>query len=235
MNTLGQFYGVGIGPGRPDLLTLRAAEIFRSVDVIYTVSGPNTEISISESVVRSLGTLKGHIVPLNFKMSRDMDERLSQIRDNARIIAQDIQQGKNTAFAVLGDAMTYSTFGYILKELRRLLPELKTEVVPGITSFALLAAESSVVLVENNEELRVIPAYRKESAEKLHFPQNSTTILMKTYHSRDNLLKRLSQEEDIEITYGEKLGSNEQFITQNVEDIQSRPETYLSLMLIKKK
>lgn len=231
----GTFYGVGIGPGHPEYLTLRAANVLRSVDIIYTVTGPNTETSISEAIVQSLGEIRGEIRPLIFSMSRDPETRQRQIEENADAIAAELIKGRDCAFATLGDAMTYSTFGYILQKLKADYPGLPTEVVPGITSFCTLSAVSQTIMVENGEQLRVIPAFRSETADDLEFPPGSTTVLMKTYRSRNALLERLQHEPGIEIVYGERLGMPEQYISTDCEDILSRPEAYLSLMMVKKK
>ena len=150
------------------------------------------------------------------------------------IIAQQLEEGKNCAFATLGDAMTYSTFGYILKLLQTQMPGLKTEVVPGITSYCTLSSLSQTVLVENGESLRVIPAFRAEMVDQLDFPPNSTTVLMKTYRSRNALIRRVLNEPGTRIVYGERLGMPGQFISHNGEEILERPEEYLSLMMVKK-
>lgn len=231
----GTFYGVGIGPGHPEYLTLRAANVLRSVDIIYTVTGPNTETSISEAIVQSLGAIRGEIRPLVFSMSRDPETRQRQIEENADTIAAELIKGRDCAFATLGDAMTYSTFGYILQKLKTDYPGLPTEVIPGITSFCTLSAASQTIMVENGEQLRVIPAFRSETADNLEFPPGSTTVLMKTYRSRNALIERLQHEPGIEIVYGERLGMPEQYISTDCNDILSRPEAYLSLMMVKKK
>ena len=75
--------------------------------------------------------------------------------------------------------MTYSTFGYVLEIIRKAIPNLDLEVIPGITSFATLTAKAGTVLVENGEQLRIIPSFRAEMAEALDFPKGSTTILLK--------------------------------------------------------
>ena len=71
--------------------------------------------------------------------------------------------------------------------------------------------------------------------ESIQFPAGSTTVLLKTYRSRKALLERLSREEDVEILYGEHLSMPDECILKDLPSIAERPETYLSLMLVKKK
>ena len=108
------------------------------------------------------------------------------------------------------------------------------EIVPGVTSFATLAAKAKTVLVENGEQLRVIPSFRSDMAESLDFPKGSTTILLKTYHSRAALLDRLAREENVEVLYGEHLTMEGQTLLTDPDAIRERPEEYLSLIMVKK-
>ena len=230
---LGSLYGVGIGPGDPRYLTFRAAEVLRGADVIFTVISANAEDSTSESVVESLSP-RGEIRRLVFSMSRDAAVRQAQVEENAAAILKELRAGRNCAFATLGDAMTYSTFGYVLRIIRQQHPELDVEIVPGITSFATLSAHSQTVLVEDREQLRIIPAFKVDMVDSIEFPPSSTTVLMKTYKSRDALIQRLLHEPGISIVYGERLGMEDEFITSDPQEILKRPETYLSLMMVKK-
>lgn len=234
MSTPGKFYGVGIGPGDPEYLTLRAVSVFRSVDVVFTVTGPNSDFSISEAVVRSVGGVKAQFHKLVFSMSRDAKTRQEQIERNTAVIEEALSRGLDCAFATLGDAMTYSTLGYILSLLASRHPGLHTEVVPGITSYCTLAAHSRHILVENGERLRVIPAFKPDMADSLEFPPGTTTVLMKTYRSRARLMERIRQEKGIRVIYGERLGMPDEFITDDIDVIAARPEEYLSLMFVKK-
>lgn len=234
MSTPGKFYGVGIGPGDPEYLTLRAVNVFRSVDVVFTVTGPNSDFSISEAVVRSVDGVKAQFHKLVFSMSRDAKTRQEQIERNTAVIEEALSRGLDCAFATLGDAMTYSTLGYILSLLVSRHPDLHTEVVPGITSYCTLAAHSRHILVENGERLRVIPAFKPDMADSLEFPPGTTTVLMKTYHSRARLMERIRREKDVRVIYGERLGMPDEFITDDIDVIAARPEEYLSLMFVKK-
>ena len=119
--------------------------------------------------------------------------------------------------------------------MKQALPDARVEIVPGITSWSTLAAETGVVLAENREVLRIIPSFAPDMADTLDFPTNSTTVLLKTYHSRKALLERLAREEDVQVVYGEHLAREGAFTTSNVADIEGRQETYLSLMLVKKR
>lgn len=229
----GKLYGAGIGPGDPSYLTLRAAEVLRTADVIFTVISRNASSSISRSVVESQ-TPRGEIRQLTFSMSRNPAERTRQLRTNAEAIMTELRKGKDCVFATLGDATTYSTFGYVLEIVRTELPEVPVEIIPGITSFATLTARARRVLVENGEELRIIPSFRQEMAEKLCFTPGSTTVLLKTYRSRKALLDRLTKEEGISLLYGEHLSMPDEYLSDNPEEIAARPEEYLSLIMVRK-
>ncbi len=229
----GTLYGVGIGPGDPQYLTLRAADVLRSADVVFTVISPNAETSASRAVVEYLKP-RGEIRLQVFSMSRDKTIREEQVRANAEAIIAELRAGRDCAFATLGDAMTYSTFGYVLEIIRKAVPDLNLEIVPGVTSFATLAAKAGTVLVKNVEQLRVIPSFRSDMAETLDFPKGSTTILLKTYHSRKALLDRLAREENVEIIYGEQLTMEGQTLLTDADAIRERSEKYLSLIMVKK-
>lgn len=229
----GKLYGVGIGPGDPRYLTLRAADVLRSADVIFTVISRNASSSVSRSVVESLRP-RGEIRLQMFSMSRDRATREAQVQANADAIIDELRAGRDCAFATLGDAMTYSTFGYVLDRIRKAIPGVEVEIVPGVTSFATLAAKAETVLVENGEQLRVIPSFRSDMAESLDFPKGSTTILLKTYHSRAALLDRLAREENVEVLYGEHLTMEGQTLLTDPDAIRERPEEYLSLIMVKK-
>ena len=228
----GTLVGVGVGPGDPELLTLKAARILRSCDVIFTVVSANVQDSVSENIVRPLEP-RGRIVRLVFSMSRDREKRRQQVQDNADIIAAELKQGHSCVFTTLGDALSYSTFGYVLPLLRKAIPGLTIEIVPGITSWSTLAARAGEVLVENRQNLRVIPSFTEDMAEKIVLEPDTTHVLLKTYRSRNALLARLRREKDIEVFYGEKLTQEGEFLSTSLDEIEKRPDTYLSLMLVK--
>ena len=229
----GKLYGIGIGPGDPELLTLKGARILAECDVIFTVISQHVSESVSGAVVEAVRP-KGRVERLTFSMSRDPAERQAMLAANAQRIADELVQGRTCAYTTLGDTLTYSTYGYMLKILRQTLPDLEVETVPGVTSFATLAARADAVLVENTEDLRVVPAFKASMAESIEFPKGSSTVLLKTYRSRNALIRRLRQEKDLEVLYGERLTMEGEFISRDLDEIEARPECYFSLMLVRR-
>ncbi len=231
---IGKLFGVSIGPGDPKYLTLRAVELLQEADIIFTVISKNAQQSISLQAVQAAKP-QGEIRLQTFSMSKDTTVRFTKVQENAEEIIACLKEGKNCACATLGDALTYSTFGYMLQRVQSALPTVEIEIVPGITSFATLAAKSGTILVENKEMLRIIPSFSSEDAAALSFPEKSTTILLKSYRSRQALIERLRQEEDIEIIYGEHLSMENELVLRDIDQIQEREDTYYSLMMVKKK
>ncbi len=227
----GVFHGIGIGPGDPELITLKAARLIRACPVIFTVISSHAEDSVSEQAVRALEPA-GRIVRLVFSMTCDREERRRMVRENAERIACELNQGHDCCFATLGDTLSYSTCGHVLPVLRELVPGLRVDIVPGVTSWSALAARAGQVLVEHRESLRVIPAFTADMAGQLTLEPGSATVLLKTYRSRGALIERLRRE-DADVLYGENLTREGEFISRDLDEIAARDETYLSLMLVR--
>ncbi len=232
---LGKFYGVGLGPGDPGLVTLKAAEVLRSVQVVYTVASRQSTRSVSGAVIDALSGVAARREELKFTMATDFPTRLAKIDEHAGRIAVELRQGNDCAFTTIGDPMTYSTCGYLLRALRRILPELNYEIVPGVNSWSALAAASASPLVEDNDILRVVPSYLPPDSPELRkmLGPEGAVILLKTYRSRNEYLDRLSGE-DCEVLYGANIGLENEFISEDPEAIRARPEEYLSMLIMRK-
>ncbi|MEA2109432.1 MAG: precorrin-2 C(20)-methyltransferase [Pseudomonadota bacterium] len=231
---IGKFFGVGTGPGDPRYLTLLAVEIFRQVDAIFTAVGVNSSFSVSRHIVDSVDHVRAEKKDLVFSMSRDWNKRRASLNANAEEIAAELKNGKNCAFATLGDPMTYSTFGYLLRILKKKLPELETKIAPGITSFAALAAKSQTVLVEDEEILRVLPGQDADQPEALDLPPKSTNVILKSYKHRNRLVEHFAKQDDCHILFGNRLSLDGEFVTTDPQEIINHPDEYLSLLIIKR-
>ena len=161
MNTL---YGLGIGPGAPDLLTLRAVSVLGRVPLVVGPRPRQGEESLAMRIARPHLAQGARLEELVFPMVRDPAALVKSWEDAARQILSWLADG-DVAFLTLGDASLYSTWTYLRAAIRRLRPDQRTETVPGITSFAATAARTERPLAEGEDALVVVPwASRREHA-----------------------------------------------------------------------
>lgn len=228
----GKLYGVGVGPGDPDLLTLKAVAVLKSVDRVYDVIGPNTGKSVSGSILDSLD-LKTPRQSLVFSMSLDPKERLRSVRENAGIVTRELCEGHSCAFATIGDPNIYSTFIYLEREIRAALPELEVEIVPGITSFQAAAAKAKTPLVEDTQKLLLTPAYDEKILDEKY--SADTLVFLKTYNTKSTILDHVkAKAPDAEFVYAARVGIDGEKLTCDESEIREFPDEYLSLMIAKK-
>lgn len=169
----GKFYAVGVGPGDPELLTVKAINVMQASDIIVLPkSGASENIAL-----KIAGKYIQHkeIVESDMPMIKDK-EKLDQYHDeSADFIAGLLDQGKMVSFLTLGDPTIYSTVMYVHKRLTD--RGYDTTIVPGIPSFCAAAASLNTSLCERDEMLHVIPAtYKGEMAHQLE----GTKVLMKS-------------------------------------------------------
>lgn len=159
MSEKGKLYGVGVGPGDVELLTLKAEKILKTVPVICSPKSAKEKDSIALSIIEPIideraDRKKVMIVEPVFPMIED-DETLEKVWDSAsELIAHYLDSGRDLAFVTLGDPSIFSTFSYVQKRLK---DSYEIEVIPGITSFTACAAACETPLVEKNQILSIVP------------------------------------------------------------------------------
>ena len=175
----GKLYGVGVGPGDPELLTLKALRLIKENEII-AVPGKDIRASVAYQIVKGAyeDLDKKTLIPVAMPMTKD-PQVLKANHDKAADQVEDyLREGKNVVFLTLGDTTVYSTYLYVHKRI--LERGYGAEIVSGITSFCAVAARLNMGLVEADQPLHVIPATYKaqEMDEILKLP--GTKVLMKT-------------------------------------------------------
>lgn len=230
----GKFYGVGVGPGDPKLLTLQAVEVLCGVDVIFHVAGPRTENSVSGRVVDSIADCHAERVELLFSMATDKAKRTADWERNADHVVRELNAGRHCAFVTIGDPLFYSTYTYLLREVRKRLPDADVTTVPGITAFLAAASRANQPLVEDDETLTVIPAWKEELAARNFAKHSGTTVFLKTYRHRDRILDGLaSGPTPDQVIYAARVGMEDERIVSGIEAVKKLPDEYLSLLIVK--
>ncbi len=154
---LGTFYGIGVGPGDPELLTLKAIRVLSSSDCIYVpMSHLSTQDYVSE-VVHDYAGSECEIKEVTFSLASDSTSRCQHWQQTAVEIATKLQAGQDVAFVTLGDALLYSTYIYLVRALRKEFDAARIETVPGVSAFSLVAALTNTPLGEGQQSLHVIP------------------------------------------------------------------------------
>ncbi|MDC0680285.1 MULTISPECIES: precorrin-2 C(20)-methyltransferase [Sorangium] len=160
MSGLGKLYGVGVGPGAPDLLTLRAVRVLQEADVLALPRssdfGASMAYRILEPVVGKQRDKERLL--LTFPMSKDPDRVRPYVDAAVETIGDRLSRGLTVAFATEGDPSLFSTFVYVRREALRRFPGLEVEVVPGVTSVTAVPAVSGLALADGQERIAILPA-----------------------------------------------------------------------------
>lgn len=178
-NKKGKLYGLGIGPGDPELLTLKALRLVKECGVI-AVPGKVAEETVAYRIVEGAypALKEKKVIAVEMPMTKDQ-ALLQQSHDRAaEQVEEYLRQGTDVAFLTLGDTTVYSTYLYVHKRVLR--DGFHAEIVSGVTSFCAVAARLNMGLVEKDQALHVIPATFHASAmdEILSLP--GTKVLMKS-------------------------------------------------------
>ena len=222
----GKLFGLGIGPGDPELLTLKAVRIIQESDVIAVpgkVKEESVAYQITKQAVKELD--EKEIIAVHMPMTKDHEKLESSHNEGADQVEKYLKEGKNVAFLTLGDPTVYSTYLYIHKRIQDRGYEV--EIVSGITSFCAVAARLNIGLVEKAEPLHVIPAsYQIEDALKLP----GTKVLMKA-GKKMAMVKEELQKRNERAVMIENCGMENEKIYRSVEEI---PEDagYYSLIIV---
>ena len=183
----GVFYGVGVGPGDPELMTLKAIHLLERCPVIAaprTKSGEMLALDIASGAV-DLG--EKTIVPLYFSMERDKVVQHAAHLAAAEAVRAHLDAGQDVAMLNLGDVSIYATYSYLMEILKE--QGYETVMVPGVPSFCAVAARLGVSLTEMNGPLHIAPG---SMALDEVLDQPGTKVLMKSGRQMPAVLDALA-------------------------------------------
>lgn len=225
----GKLVGVGVGPGDPELLTLKAVRRIREADVIV-VPGEKVQESIAYQIASGAcpEIARKNALAVSMPMIRER-EALEQAHEKAAAqIRELLEQGQTAVFLTLGDPTIYSTYLYVHRRITDWGYE--TEIVNGIPSFCAAAAKGNTGLVENQEMLHIIPASGQiEGAMEL----GGTRVFMKAGRKLEEVKRRIRQAgEDAWMI--ENCGMEKEKIYQSAEEIPEQAG-YYSLIIVKER
>lgn len=230
---MARFYGIGVGPGDPELLTLKAAKILNNIDVLLIPQTQKDKKGVAYRIIETFLKEEIELVYLDFPMVSDENRFKAAGEMAAQVIKEQTSQEKNVAFVTLGDPSVYSTYGYILKALDK---SVEVETIPGITSFCAAAAMANRPLVERDEILSIVPMNASDEQIDQALTHSDAFAFMKLYKREARLmahLKRHEMEEDGVLV--QRCGFPEATVHTDVVKGLSENDDYLTLVLSRKK
>lgn len=245
MSTL---YVIGVGPGDPELLTLKALRILRDVSVIFVPKGREDGQSLALSITGRVVDLNGkEIRELHFPMVKTRVKTASGDREIVAkwdVISQEIinalqskepvrAASNSAAFLTLGDPCLYSTFFYLYDRLLSLMPDLRIEIVPGVPSINAAAARAELPLGLGDERIAIVPA-NYEDFERFSVEHFDTVVFMKVDRTfeqlRDYLLRKGLADRAI---YASRVGMGDERI-KSLLHVTDEDLNYFSMIIVRK-
>lgn len=231
----GTLYGIGVGPGDPELIPLKAVRILKEVDTVFAASSSKNLYSLAVGIARHHIPETTPIIALPFPMTRDKEETETAWRQNARRIAEDVAAGKNAAFITLGDPTTYSTFGYIIRSMKEVAPSIPIQTIPGITSYQACAARLNLPLVEGEQCLLITSGIQGGDRVRNITPKPENIVFLKAYRNARDISEALEETGMIESSIGiSRCGLPDEEIIRDVRSFKDREPGYWTIIIAKK-
>ena len=234
----GRLTGVGVGPGDPDLVTVRGVEALRTADVLFVPVAEETtgqapaEPGYAERVVRAHVPHATAITRLPFSL--DEGRRADAWRTAAGAVAAVVADGRHAVLATIGDPNVYSTFTYLARAVRERVADVEVDTVPGITAMQDLASRSGTVLVEHEEPLTLLPMSlpHEGGLERLRaaLADGGTVVLYKGGRQLPAIREVLAAAGRLDrAVFGARLG----YADQDLRDaVPEGPQPYLSTVIV---
>ena len=230
----GILYGVSVGTGDPELITVKGLRILQTSDIIAFPAGINNRPGIAQNIIERWLQPQQQILPLKFPYTQDGEILQAAWSEAADKVWHYLVQGVNIAFACLGDVSFYSTFTYLAQALERSHPEAKIETVPGVCSPMAIASALKIPLTVNHQRLAILPALHTIKELEIALDWAEMVVLLKVSSVYQQVWQILEQRNLLNSSYiVEKATFAEQKIYDNLTNYPQLKLSYFSIMLIR--
>jgi len=234
MEEFGTLYGIGVGPGDPELITVKAVKILERVPVVFTAASTKNDYSTAYEIARRYIPETAEVVSLPFRMTTRHTARRQAREENALKVLPYLRAGKDAAFLTLGDPLTYSTFSYLAQALREIEPRVAIRSVPGITSYQAAASRLLVPLCEGEESLLVLSGAMGGQTLKQLAGGVDNIVMLKTYKNFPDILQTLDALDLTGKTVGvSRCGLEGEEVIDDIGRFREEHPPYFTLLIVK--
>lgn len=229
----GTIYGVALGPGDPELITIKALKTLQQADVIYypeTTNGKGMKSSMAMRVLGALEIDSAKFKPVEVAMKYDRSEVNETYRQLAEKCIQHAEAGEMVAVVSEGDISFYSTFAYLVDDFKK--AKVNYEMIPGVPAFILGGSLGLEPICKQTDKVLVVPEVKSENQLGDYVSANETVVIMKVSKLKDWIAGFL-QKHQLDFFYGEYMGTDKQFTTRDVSVLTERRIPYFSIIIIR--
>ncbi|WP_066048961.1 precorrin-2 C(20)-methyltransferase [Robertmurraya korlensis] len=232
---LGTLYGLGVGPGDPELITVKAFRRLKESPVIAYPKKQRGSKSYAHKIIDVyFQPDEKEMLGLVFPMTKDPEILDRKWSETVELVWEKVQEGKDVAFVTEGDPLLYSTFIHMMRLMQERHPEVPIEVVPGISSFNGAASRLGIALADGDDHIAIVPARDDYETMKKVIQENDCVIFIKVAKVIDVMLHVLR---DLDLLHKAsvvtKVTSDEEIIW-NAADLDGAELEYLTLMVVRK-
>lgn len=232
----GKFYGIGVGPGDPELLTLKAHRVLNEVDVLCVPESSRERESLALKIASGSIKKDWEIIRLLLPMTRDRQQLEKHWADAAQTINNVLVKGRDVAFITLGDPTLYSTFTYLFEFLKKINPGVAVEIIPGVSAINAISSWMQVPLAEGDEKLAIVPALHAEEELVKVLGEFDNVMIFKAGKQLEKVINALDQTMLTgKAAFACRYGFEDGFFTTDINSLRGTKQDYLSAMLVKRK
>lgn len=230
----GTLYGVSVGPGDPELISLKGLRMIQAAPIIAFPAGTKPgKPGVAETIISAWQQPHQTLLPLRFPYTQDAASLTAAWADAAEMVSHHLAQQQDVAFVSEGDVSFYSTFAYLAQHLQQRMPEVKITAIPGVCSPLAAAAALGLPLALGDQRLTVLPALYSVSNLETTLDHSDVVVLMKVSSVYRQVWPILQQRQLLATSYVvEWATSDRQRLYHGLSDRPDLALSYFSLMVI---
>ena len=235
MTRRGTLYGIGLGPGDPELVTLKAVNLLSSLRHVFVPRARGSESGLASVISAPYLRSDAQVIDLEFPMKRDSDEVRRQWNQNCDRICNLLDSGEDAAFVTLGDPTVFSTYLYLLEALSERTSGFRSITVPGISAFSAAASLTGFPLGYADAPLTVLPATENAGLIGKTLESGGVFVFMKIGRRLKMLVEAIENVRNVRrLSFVARAGLDGQIVLTDLNEIKKLDEKSgnLSVLLV---